>query len=339
MTITNTPRKQLLWSKNRLKMKKLLFSACLLASFGAFAQQENTIPQSGNVGIGTTNPSAKLDVNGSAVFDSTVVIKDSLEIQKSLRVKDKMEVDKQAVFKDKVTAKKNLVVKKNARIEKNLRVQVNLKLEGLTNLDSLQNGEVLFIGGDNKIYRVNWGDVVDAPYLPIDCKTDVNGLFIPENPKWITGTEKLYTGTDPCTGYVKVGIGTNSPESRLDIRVPAGNTVPAIVVKNSQNNKKFLVDSQGLVRAREIKVDAFTWPDYVFEEDYVLMPLSEVKEYIAENGHLPNVPSAEEVENEGQSLGEMNKILLEKVEELTLHLIRQQEELEKLKKNIQSLQK
>lgn len=75
-------------------MKKLLFSACLLAGFGAFAQQENTIPQNGNVGIGTTSPSAKLDVNGSAIFDSTVVIKDSLEIQKSLRVKDKMKVDK-----------------------------------------------------------------------------------------------------------------------------------------------------------------------------------------------------------------------------------------------------
>jgi len=58
------------------------------------------------------------------------------------------------------------------------------------------------------------------------------------------------------------------------------------------------------------------------------MPLKEVKKYIAKNGHLPNVPSAKEIEENGVDLGETAKITMEKVEELTLHLIKQQELLE-----------
>lgn len=67
-----------------------------------------------------------------------------------------------------------------------------------------------------------------------------------------------------------------------------------------------------------------SWPDYVFDSSYQLQPLSEVEQYIKENGHLPNVPAAEIVKEDGISLGEMNRVLLEKVEELTLHLIEQQ---------------
>ena len=78
------------------------------------------------------------------------------------------------------------------------------------------------------------------------------------------------------------------------------------------------------IRTERVRVDLADengWADYVFEEDYKLMSLSEVEAYIAENGHLPNVPSAEKVTEEGIDLAEMNKILLEKVEELTLHVI------------------
>jgi hypothetical protein len=63
------------------------------------------------------------------------------------------------------------------------------------------------------------------------------------------------------------------------------------------------------------------WADYVFEEDYVLMPTAELEAYIKEHKHLPGVPSAQEVVEEGIDLAEMNKILLEKVEELTLRVI------------------
>ena len=94
----------------------------------------------------------------------------------------------------------------------------------------------------------------------------------------------------------------------------------------------------GSIRAEEIKVEATPWPDYVFEEDYELRSLEETEAYIQENKHLPEIPSAKEMEANGVALGEMNRLLLQKIEELTLHVIElkkenqaQQKEIEKLK--------
>ncbi|MEQ5790806.1 fibronectin type III domain-containing protein [Muricauda sp. NFXS6] len=88
---------------------------------------------------------------------------------------------------------------------------------------------------------------------------------------------------------------------------------------------------EGHIRTREIRVDQDVWPDYVFLDDYQLMSLSEIRTYIDINGHLPNIPSAKEVEANGLDLGEMNKLLLEKIEELTLHIIKLKEEVNTLK--------
>ena len=72
------------------------------------------------------------------------------------------------------------------------------------------------------------------------------------------------------------------------------------------------------------------WPDYVFEKTYPLMPLSELKQYIIQNGHLPEVPSAEEVKRDGIDVGEMSRTLLKKTEELTLHMLQIDQRLRKL---------
>jgi len=84
---------------------------------------------------------------------------------------------------------------------------------------------------------------------------------------------------------------------------------------------KLAVD--GTIGAREITVELGTWSDFVFEPDYDLRPLAEVEEYINKNHHLPEIPSAAEVEENGINLGEMNAKLLQKIEELTLYLIEQ----------------
>ena len=81
------------------------------------------------------------------------------------------------------------------------------------------------------------------------------------------------------------------------------------------------------------------WPDYVFGADYKLMPLTEVEAFIEENNHLPNVPSAKEVQENGQDLSQMNKVLLEKVEELTLYNIQMAKELKALQKEVEALKK
>jgi len=77
-----------------------------------------------------------------------------------------------------------------------------------------------------------------------------------------------------------------------------------------------------------------SFPDFVFSPTYKLQPLSETKAYIAQNGHLPNVPSAKDVEKTGLDLVQMNQVLLQKVEELTLHAIAQQERINALEARI-----
>ena len=103
-------------------------------------------------------------------------------------------------------------------------------------------------------------------------------------------------------------------------------------------SEKSLFEVEGTVRSKEVKVEASPWPDYVFDEAYDLKSLAETEQYIKENKHLPNLPSAEEVSENGIELGEMNAKLLEKIEELTLHQIEmmkliklQQREIENLK--------
>lgn len=96
---------------------------------------------------------------------------------------------------------------------------------------------------------------------------------------------------------------------------------------------------EGKVRAREIRVDQDAWPDYVFAGDYLLPTLEEIQNYIEEKGHLPNIPSAEEVEANGLELGMMNKLLLEKIEQLMLYTIKQQHQLEQQQVQIEELQK
>ncbi len=94
------------------------------------------------------------------------------------------------------------------------------------------------------------------------------------------------------------------------------------------------LDVNGIVRATEIKVQAQT-ADFVFEEDYDLKSLEEVGQFIKQNKHLPDIPSAKQMEEEGIGLAEMNKLLLQKVEELTLYIIKQDQRIQELEKSNQ----
>ncbi|MNK32676.1 hypothetical protein D3C87_511400 [compost metagenome] len=85
----------------------------------------------------------------------------------------------------------------------------------------------------------------------------------------------------------------------------------------------------GKIRGHEVRVETANWPDYVFKKDYKLPSLAETEKFIESNGHLPDVPKAEEIEADGVSLGEMNKILLKKIEEMTLQLIQLNNEMKK----------
>ena len=99
-----------------------------------------------------------------------------------------------------------------------------------------------------------------------------------------------------------VGIGTTSPDAMLAVA--------------------------GQIHAQEVKVSVTVpGPDYVFENNYHLTPLDSIKTYINQNKHLPDVPTAKEMEKNGVQLGEMNMLLLKKIEELTLYVIEQNKKL------------
>ena len=109
------------------------------------------------------------------------------------------------------------------------------------------------------------------------------------------------------TGFV--GIGTSSPDQMLTVN--------------------------GQIHAKDVLVDAnVPAPDYVFEKEYNLLPLDSIKNYIDQNKHLPEVPSANEFKKNGVNLGDMNMTLLKKIEELTLYVIQQQKEIEELRKKV-----
>lgn len=115
----------------------------------------------------------------------------------------------------------------------------------------------------------------------------------------------------------KIGIGTTTPDELL-------------TVKGKIHTQEVLVDLDGAVA-----------PDYVFEKyfngfsksfpDYKLISLKDLEVFLKENNHLPNVPSAKEMEENGMALKEMNLLLLQKVEELTLYVLEQQKEIDILK--------
>ena len=118
----------------------------------------------------------------------------------------------------------------------------------------------------------------------------------------------------------KIGIGTNAPDELLTVK--------------------------GIIHTQEVKVDlnGAVAPDYVFQKHFngfsVLMPeyelisLKKLELFLKENNHLPKLPSAAQMEDQGISLKEMNLLLLEKIEELTLYTIQQQKEIDALKEKV-----
>jgi hypothetical protein len=106
----------------------------------------------------------------------------------------------------------------------------------------------------------------------------------------------------------------------------AVSTSLAMNVRGSDNVINYAVKGNGEVFARKYTTTLGAIPDYVFDPSYKLMSLNELKTYITTNKHLPNIPSAKEYEERGElDLGELNRKLLEKVEELTLYILQLEE--------------
>jgi len=116
---------------------------------------------------------------------------------------------------------------------------------------------------------------------------------------------------------------------QFDCFVVKGNGKTGIGVPNPE----YMLDVNGIIRGCEFIVEETAWCDFVFDDDYNLTSLDSLREFIDLNKHLPDVPTTEEVKEEGVKLSEMNVILLQKVEELTLYILELEQRITELEED------
>ncbi|MEW7289113.1 hypothetical protein [Aquimarina sp. 2304DJ70-9] len=292
-------------------------------NFGVF-----TIRRDGNIGVGTATPEEKLHINGSIRGNASG---GALKIKSAHGYIDvgAQNTSWAHIYTDrpKIIFNKDIHTVTNAFSSYNN--DLILKTKGTERLRILdENGNVgigtngpkakLHINGDMHMsigegFRVfgdinYFGQYKDGIVFEMQDSNATNGN---------TDGGFVFRGYTPTDDISKdwmviktggnVGIGTTTPDSKLTVK--------------------------GKIHTEEVRVDlSVPAPDYVFTKDYDLLTIEEVQEHIVEQGHLPNIPSAKEMETNGVELGLMNMKLLEKIEELTLYTIEQEREIEELKR-------
>ena len=136
-------------------------------------------------------------------------------------------------------------------------------------------------------------------------------------------------------GTMKIKSRSGNDYSRLLLEGKVG----IKIYDTTYMNSSYSLCVNGGILTDKVKIKYYYhWPDYVFNSDYPLMPLSDLKDYIHKNHHLPEVPSAQNVIDEGMEIGKMQDILLKKIEELTLYILQQDEKVEMLEQRIAELE-
>ncbi len=282
-------------------MKKKLLSLGLIGFVLYTNAQENKIESTGNVGIGTINPTSTLAVIGENLVD---------QIPKVLSVADPS------------ASNKTISMGYDKRYDAGVIASVH-QWNGWKNTLIQPSGGNVGIGTTNPSSKLaivgeNLSDQIPKVLSIADPSNIAKTISLGYDKRYDAGvlaSVHQYTGwkntlIQPNGG--NVGIGTVNP-----------------------NGWKLAVN--GKIRAKEIKVET-GWSDFVFFDDYKLPTLQEVENHIKENGHLKDIPSAKEVEEDGIFLGELNSKLLQKIEELTLYTIQQEKKIKKQTQKIENLE-
>ncbi|NOY38046.1 MAG: hypothetical protein GXO83_10800 [Chlorobi bacterium] len=284
------------------------------------------VKRGGKVGIGTTSPATILDVLGQNVnFYSGSGI-NTLNIGRNSNEKFKIYVTDSHGYLDYIQDSDNntshVFYIRNLASGSSGSNDIRLQTSSVDRLTIKSNGKV-GIGKTNPIAQL-----------------DINGSVA------ITGSSHLTFAHPEGNGVINFG---NNGEGNLYFR--SLNTLGDMGTYNqlmiltfdgklgigTWEPGDYMLAVNGKIRAKEVNVDT-DWSDFVFDPDYNLCSLNKIEKYISVHGHLPGIPSSEEVKENGVNIGDMQSKLLQKVEELTLYLIEIQKENRQLKERIDSLE-
>ncbi len=329
------PRVDIWGFPNKINFRTTYNTGGAALSFGTNAVNEAIlINEDGNVGIGTTTPATKLEIYNSNSLGSNagnyrLLSKYSAKTNNNLQRKEYSYrhtngTDWTSSAWIDATDIDDYFAAPFHRLWW-LRDPANLKQQwgGLTNTTmtlDCNNGRV-GIGtispyGKLHVYSQN------SPAQYYDGELHIGGFIGNTNDvTMIIGTH--YTNKTTFLQGWKAGYG-----STPILLQPQGGNV-CIGATTNPNNYKLAVE--GTIAAREVKVTAESWADFVFHPTYKLRTLGEVEQFIKANNHLPEIPTEVEVKENGVGLGEMNAKLLQKIEELTLYMIEMKKENEKQK--------
>lgn len=313
--------------------RRTLFVILLLVVSSFAFSQTNTFPSSGSVGIGTTSPAAILHLNGTNT---------RLRIGGTLN--DQMGIDFDA---------------NNGAIYHKIESHANNGFfDFIAGASGAGHKLRFFTDGAERLRIASDGSVGIGTSTP-QSMLDVNGqsmfrniltvAFGAGNRSMQLRDNGLYFSRTSDGQYASkiIADGTMHYHTRSDHRFYADGTEVMSIFESGRvgigtvnvNDVNFKLFVETGIRTRKIKVDQVNWPDYVFHNNYVLRPLSEVESFIKKYQHLPEVPSAAQVTADGIDLGDNQAVLLKKIEELTLYLIEQKKEIEVLKKELGDLKK
>lgn len=306
-------------------MKSLYCLLALLFAFN-FSYCQNTVwpsPTSNDrVGIGTTSPSATLHIVDAGTSGTTT-----------------LQLNSRILFRG------DGVTNWGSNAAHGL-----LSWDGFKAIIGAQNGMnlALFANGAEKVTVTTLGNVGIGTTSPTE-KLDVNGV-INSNTDIIStnGTVKAFLSTSNSYNAGVVGTQTNHDFAFYINSLPVARfTTAGNFGIGTADTKGYKLAVNGGAIATSITVKLYAdWPDYVFKPTYQLPKLSEVKSYIDQNQHLPDMPSEAEVKKDGINLGEMVKLQTKKIEELTLYLIEKDKEkkeqdvkIDQLKQLVETLSK